>query len=79
MVGPHYLFYAPDVTDADIGGTRDGDGPFMLSTGPHALIFLGAGAARKQEILSGSRELMAALCAYRSVLCVPNARHRTRH
>ena len=79
MVGPHYMFYAPNVTDADIGGQRSGDGPFMLSTGPHGLIFLGAGATRKQEILSQSRDLLAALCAYRSVLCVPNAgRHAGR-
>ncbi|HEX4683985.1 MAG TPA: hypothetical protein VH277_14800 [Gemmatimonadaceae bacterium] len=69
MVGPHFMFYAPNVTDADIGGRPNTDGPFMLTTGPHALIFLGAGAARKQEILARSRSLMADLCAYRSVLC----------
>ncbi|HJQ39539.1 MAG TPA: hypothetical protein VKB93_20545 [Thermoanaerobaculia bacterium] len=79
MVAPHYMFYAPNVTDADIGGQRSGDGPFMLSTGPHGLIFLGAGAARKQEILAESRDLLTALCAYRRVLCVPKAGHRTGH
>jgi len=78
MVAPHYMFYAPNVTDADIGGKRQADGPFMLSTGPHGLIFLGVGATRKQEILSQSSDLLAALCAYRSVLCVTKAGHRTR-
>jgi len=73
MVAPHYMFYAPNVTDADIGGQRSGDGPFMLSTGPHGLIFLGAGATRKQEILAQSRDLLTALCSYRRVLCVPQA------
>jgi hypothetical protein len=73
MVAPHYMFYAPNVTDADIGGQRSGDGPFTLSTGPHGLIFLGAGATKKEEILSQSRDLLAALCSYRSVLCVRKA------
>lgn len=70
MSAPHYMFYAPNVTDADIGGRRAGDGPFMLSTGPHGLIFLGAGAARTQEIVAQSRDLLAQLCAYREVLCI---------
>jgi hypothetical protein len=71
MVGPHFMFYAPNVTDADIGGKRGNGGPFMLSTGPHGLIFVGVGAARTQDILAQSRELLDALCAYRTVLCLP--------
>src|SRR4051812_44361943 len=70
MAAPHYMFYAPNVTDADIGGRPGGDGPFMLSTGPHGLIFLGAGKARTQDILAQSGELLTALCAYRNVLCI---------
>jgi hypothetical protein len=70
MAAPHYMFYAPNVTDADIGGRPGGDGPFMLSTGPHGLIFLGAGAARKQDILAQSRGLLDELCAYRRALCI---------
>jgi hypothetical protein len=71
MVGPHFMFYAPNVTDADIGGRPQTQGPFMLSKGPHALIFVSTGAARKQEILAQSRALLADLCAYSKVLCVP--------
>lgn len=70
MVGPHYMFYAPNVTDADIGGQPGGDGPFMLSNGPHGLIFVSAGAAKKQEILAQSHDLLAELCAYRRELCL---------
>jgi hypothetical protein len=72
MIAPHYMFYAPDVTDRDIGGRPGGDGPFMLSTGPHALIFLGVGASRKREIVAQSGDLLRELCAYRGVLCVPD-------
>jgi hypothetical protein len=74
MIGPHFMFYAPNVTDADIGGRQQSEGPFMLSTGPQGLIFLGAGASRTQEILAQSSSLLSELCAYRSVLCVPKAR-----
>jgi hypothetical protein len=70
MMGPHFMFYAPNVTDADIGGRQQTQGPFMLSKGPHALIFVGAGAARSKEILDQSRGLLAELCAYRTLLCV---------
>jgi hypothetical protein len=70
VIGPHFMFYAPNVTDADIGGRQGSEGPFMLSTGPHGLIFLGAGASRRQEILAQSSGLLTDLCAYRSVLCV---------
>jgi hypothetical protein len=73
MVGPHFMFYAPNVTDADIGGRQGEGGPFMLSPGTHGLIFVGAGAARTQDILVQSRDLLTDLCAYRSVLCVPKA------
>jgi hypothetical protein len=70
MVGPHFMFYAPNVTDADIGGRPQSEGPFMLSPGPHGLIFVSAGAARTQAILAQSRDLLAQLCAFRSVLCI---------
>ena len=73
MVGPHYMFYAPNVTDADIGGRPGSGGPFMLSTGPHGLIFVGVGAAKKQEIVEQSHDLLAGLCSYSHVLCVPQA------
>lgn len=73
VVAPHFMFYAPNVTDADIGGRPGTDGPFMLSTGVHGLIFLGAGVSRTGEILAHSRDLLADLCAYRSVLCVKQA------
>lgn len=73
MVAPHFMFYAPNVTDADIGGRQGNGGPFMLSPGPHGLIFIGAGALRTREILAQSRDLLAELCAYRSVLCLSKA------
>jgi hypothetical protein len=71
MVGAHYMFYAPNVTDSDIGGNPTSSGPFMLSPGPHGLIFLLAGDSKQKEILTESRDLLARLCAYRSVLCLP--------
>jgi hypothetical protein len=76
VVGPHYMFYAPNVTDADIGGKPGSGGPFMLTPGPHGLIFVSAGATRTQEILAESRDLLAGLCTYRAELCVPKAKAR---
>jgi hypothetical protein len=76
MVGPHYMFYAPNVTDADIGGRKNSGGPFMLSTGPHGLIFVGVGATKKEEILAQSHGMLAELCTFQSVLCLPRTAAR---
>jgi hypothetical protein len=69
---PHYMVYAPNVTNKDIGGKYYGQHPFMLRMSPghdDVIIFL-AGGAEKAQIISESSALLADLCAYRSFLCI---------
>ena len=69
---PHYMVYAPGVTDRDIGGKYYSQTPFMLRMSPghdDVIIFL-AGAAEKAQILAESGPLLADLCAYRSFFCI---------
>jgi hypothetical protein len=68
---PHYMFYAPGVTDADIGGKPYSHYPFILTMGPGRddVIILLAGETEKAEILEQSKQLQAELCAYRAYLC----------
>lgn len=76
---PHYMFYAPGVTNADIGGKPYSRYPFVLdmSPGRDDVIIMIAGEAEKGEILSQSKDLLADLCSYRQYLCTtPETRVR---
>jgi len=73
--GPHYMFYAPNVKDTDIGGKPFSQYPFVLSQGPgaHDVIILLVGETEKATILADSADLVKELCSYRKYLCL-NAR-----
>ena len=75
--GPHYMFYAPNVKDADIGGKPFSQYPFMLPQGPgaHDVIILMVGEAEKAKILADSADLVKELCAYRKYLCLEAKAH----
>jgi hypothetical protein len=68
---PHYMFYAPNVKNADIGGKPFSQYPFMLSMSPGRddVIILFAGETEKAKILLESKDLLAELCTYRDFLC----------
>jgi len=73
---PHYMFYAPNLKDADIGGNGfSRQYPFMLSMSPgrdHYIILL-VGETEKEKILSDSKDLLDDLCSYRNYLCTTAA------
>jgi hypothetical protein len=73
---PHYMFYAPNVKDADIGGKPLSQYPFALpqGPGPHDVIILLVGQAEKTKILTDSADLLSELCSYRKFLCL-DSRH----
>jgi hypothetical protein len=68
---PHYMFYAPNVENADIGGKPFSQYPFILSMSPGRddVIILFAGETEKAKILLESKDLLTALCSYRDFLC----------
>lgn len=78
---PHYMFYAPGVKDADIGGYGfSKQYPFILgmSKGRDDYIILLVGQAEKAKILEDSKDLLHDLCSYRNYLCTtPETRART--
>jgi len=68
---PHYMVYAPNVSDADIGGKSYSLYPFMLRMSPghdDVIIFL-VGEAEKAKILEESKDLLTDLCSYREYFC----------
>ena len=73
---PHYMFYAPNVKNSDIGGNGfSKQYPFVLSMHPGRddYIILLVGEAEKEKILADSKELLADLCSYRDSLCTTAA------
>jgi hypothetical protein len=80
MALPHYMFYAPHVKNADIGGKPGSPHPFILpqGPGPHDVIILLVGETEKAKILADSSDLLNELCSYRKYLCL-NAGSQGRH
>ncbi len=70
---PHYMIYAPGVTNADIGAGPTLRQPFVLSrqAGPHGLIILLAGRAERGAIQEEYGGLLAELCEFDANLCLP--------
>jgi hypothetical protein len=73
---PHYMFYAPYLTNTDIGNIPNGqaDGPVVINPGaiwlgerksPYGFIILLAGAPEKAKIISENKELLKRLIAYK--------------
>jgi hypothetical protein len=71
MAMPHFMFYAPYTTNAEVGNNVfPTPFPFMINPGPHGYMILLLGAAEKKMLLEDSAELLKDLCAYRAVLCL---------
>lgn len=76
---PHLMFYAPFVTNEDIGAVPDlGDPDSLLNpfidrqgNGEQSYMIQLVGAAETARIMAEEKPLIDDLCAYRDVLCLP--------
>lgn len=83
MAMPHLMFYAPGVTDADIGAHPDLAvpeslrNPFIDRQGidEQSYMIQMVGDAEKARILADEHALVDDLCAYRDVLCLAPMAH----
>ena len=69
---PHYMFYAPGVSNEDIGGKFMSEHPFILNQkrGPHGYIIQFVGQAEKEAINEEYAEMLARLCELREIYCL---------
>lgn len=79
MSVPHLMFYAPNLTNEDIGAVPNADRsfPFIFKEGiaeQSYMIHL-VGAAEKAKIMADEKALLDDLCAYRDFLCLPGGKH----
>jgi hypothetical protein len=87
MSMPHLMFYAPNITNSDIGATPDLSVhsslmyPFIdrQGIGEQSYMIQLIGEAEKSVIVADEKVLLHDLCAYRAVLCLPNLESDTRN
>ena len=85
MSMPHYMFYAPYLTDADVGcepGAHEGAmlinaGRWILGEGkgPHGYVILAAGETEKAKIVNDAKDLVKRLIAYKPYFKVDPGMH----
>ncbi len=79
MSVPHLMFYAPNLTNEDIGAVPSADRyfPFTFKEGiaEQTYIIHLVGEAEKMKIVANEQALLNGLCAYRDVLCLPGGKH----
>jgi len=83
MSMPHLMFYAPNVTNEDIGAVPNLSihssllYPFIDKQGiaEQSYMIQLIGEAEKAKIMADEKTLLDDLCAYRDVLCVPKTEH----
>ncbi|HEY0660024.1 MAG TPA: hypothetical protein VGD21_01675 [Lysobacter sp.] len=83
MAMPHLMFYAPGVSNEDIGAMPDLADPATLrypfidrqGIDEQSYVIQLVGDAEKARILADEKTLLDDLCAHRDVLCVPGTAH----
>jgi hypothetical protein len=79
MPMPHLMFYAPNMTNEDIGAVPNSSllYPFLFKEGilEQSYMIQLIGAAEKAKILADEKTLLHDLCSYRDFLCVPDMKH----
>jgi hypothetical protein len=69
---PHVMYYAPGVSNEDIGGGKPGGtDPFVILPGHHGYMIQALGVAERAAITAEYAEMLGRLCKLKDVWCVP--------
>jgi len=70
---PHVMYYAPNVSNEDIGGKPDPSSsyPFVILPGPHGFIVQILGQTEIKAITEGYGEMLDRLCNINEKWCLP--------
>jgi len=69
---PHVMYYAPDISNADIGGGKPGGmEPFVILQGHHGYMIQPLGVTERAAIKRQYAEMLARLCNMKDVWCLP--------
>jgi len=73
---PHVMYYAPDVSNEDIGGAKPQPGslyPFVILHGPHGYSIQFLGATETAALTREYGEMLSRLCGINQLWCLPTA------
>ncbi len=69
---PHVMYYAPNVSNKDIGGGKlGGMYPFVIMQGPHGYFIQPIDLTERAAINKEYEEMLARLCKIKEVWCLP--------
>jgi hypothetical protein len=69
---PHIMYYAPDVSNEDIGGgDLGGMYPFIIMPGPHGYLVQPIDLTERAKINKEYGEMLTRLCKIKEVWCLP--------
>ena len=69
---PHVMYYAPNVSNEDIGGGKlGGMYPFVIMQGPHGYIIQLLGLTERAAVNKEYEEMLGRLCKIKDVWCLP--------
>ncbi len=72
MSYPHVMYYAPNVTNEDIGGGKlGGMYPFVIMQGPHGYMVQPIDLTERAAINKEYEEMLARLCKIKDAWCLP--------
>jgi len=69
---PHVMYYAPDISNVDIGGGKPGGmEPFVILQGHHGYMIQSLGVTERAAINKEYQAMLARLCNIKDVWCLP--------
>ena len=71
---PHVMYYAPNITNQDIGGAPPSPGnkyPFVILHGPHGYTIQSLGEKEKEAVRKEYEQLLTRLCEIKKEWCLP--------
>lgn len=69
---PHVMYYAPRISNEDIGGgTVGGMDPFVILRGQHGYMIQALGLTERAAVNREYEEMLATLCKIQDVWCLP--------
>jgi len=72
---PHVMYYAPDVSNTDIGGTTPGGtDPFLILHGHHGYIVQALGITERAALTKQYQTMLDRLCSIQTLWCLPNTK-----
>ncbi|MDF2191238.1 hypothetical protein [Paraflavitalea sp. CAU 1676] len=77
---PHVMYYAPNITNDEVGGSKPAPGakyPFVILPGPHGYSIQFLGQAETEAVRKEYKSLLEQLCTINKEWCLPATEDRS--